>query len=558
MQYRHRRGGSEGSHRGTVPVLHAELGPRQCRHPRRKALSRRLRSSAQRPDRPLPLQGRDQNSQGLRVGGDQPWLDRLGGPVRRSQARWVSSRGEPGNSLAWCRHSGSLLHSELGRDERGSPEGWGALTTCPIRGPNQDRRWRSCMPENTRRDFIKKVVVGTTALLAYPPSRILGANDRVRVAMIGAGSRGQELLQQLRQISNAELVAVADVWSRRFDEARQISPGIRTFTDYRSVLDLKDIDGIIVASPLHIHARHFLDTLAAGKDLYSEKTLTWSVSEADQCLAAAKNSNRVVQIGLQHESSGSLADARKWIKDGIVGKVTQVESWMSRNSPHGKGQWVRQVPPDCTAQNVNWKAFLNGRPDREFDPFKFINWRLYWEFSGGNVTENMVHQIAWIMTALDLPEPSAAFMSGGVFSEKDGRQVPDTIVVTLEYPTDTVVTWQSTFSNSHYGLGERLLGSDGTIEHVSGATDMVTGKSAEGLRYYPEKANRHDGTALTGETPNQNHMADWVDCVRTRKTPNASVEIGYRSAIAAHMVNTSYRRKQRVTLEMAKSFQPEF
>jgi predicted dehydrogenase len=218
---------------------------------------------------------------------------------------------------------------------------------------------------------------------------------------------------------------------------------------------------------------------------------------------------------------------------------------------------VRQVPPDCTAQNVNWKAFLNGRPDREFDPFKFINWRLYWEFSGGNVTENMVHQIAWIMTALDLPEPSAAFMSGGVFSEKDGRQVPDTIVVTLEYPADTVVTWQSTFSNSHYGLGERLLGSDGTIEHISGATDMVTGRSAEGIRYYPESVNRHDGSALTGETSNQNHMANWIDCVRSRKTPNASVEIGYRSAIAAHMANISYRRKQRVTLEMAKTLQPE-
>jgi hypothetical protein len=169
----------------------------------------------------------------------------------------------------------------------------------------------------------------------------------------------------------------------------------------------------------------------------------------------------------------------------------------------------------------------------------------------------MIHQIAWIMTALDLPEPSAACMCGGVFSEKDGREVPDTIVATLEYPADTVVTWQSTFSNSHYGLGERLLGSDGTIEHTSGATDMVTGRSVEGIRYYPEKVNRRDGAALTGDTPNQNHMANWIDCVRSRKTPNASVEIGYRSAIAAHMVNIAYRRKERVTLEAAKSIQPE-
>jgi predicted dehydrogenase len=215
------------------------------------------------------------------------------------------------------------------------------------------------------------------------------------------------------------------------------------------------------------------------------------------------------------------------------------------------------VPSDCTAQNVNWKAFLNGRPDREFDPYRFINWRLFWEFSGGNVTENMVHQMAWIMSALELPLPTAAYMSGGVFSEKDGREVPDTIAVTLDFP-DTVVTWQSTFSNSRYGLGEHILGSDGSIEHVAGANEMVTGKSDESTRYYPEKVNRAEGTALTGGTRDQDHMANWIDCVRTRRVPNAPVEIGYRSAIAAHMANLAYRQKQRVTLEMAKAAQPAF
>jgi len=409
------------------------------------------------------------------------------------------------------------------------------------------------MPDNTRRRFIQQAAVGTAAFLAYPPSRVLGANDRVRVGMIGVGGRGQELLKQVLEVQNAQLVAIADIYTRRRDEAKQMAPGIDTLKDHRALLDRKDIDGIIVASPLHIHARHFLDTLAAGKDLYSEKTMTWSIREAEQCVASAKSSDRCIQIGLQHESSGSLADARKCIKDGLVGNITQVESWMSRNSPHGKGQWVRAVPSDCTPDNVNWQAFLNGRPDRPFDAFRFMNWRLYWEFSGGNITENMVHQIAWIMSALDLPAPTAAYMSGGVFSEKDGREVPDTIVVTLDFPQDTVVTWQSTFSNSHYGLGERLLGSDGTIEHVSGATDMVTGRSREGIRYYPEKANRPEGAALTGDTPTQNHMANWIDCIRSRKMPNASVDIGYRSAVAAHMANHAYRTKQRVTLEMAKS-----
>ncbi len=413
------------------------------------------------------------------------------------------------------------------------------------------------MQNKTRRDFIKQAAWGTAAVLAYPPSRVLGANDRVRVGMIGVGARGEELLKQVQKIPNVELVAIADIYSRRRDEAKHMVSRLQTFDDHRRLLEMNDLDAVIVASPLHIHARHFLDTLDAGKDIYSEKTMTWSIPEAERCLAAAKKSDRVVQIGLQHESSGALADARKWIKDGVVGKVTQVESWMSRNTPHGKGQWARPVPSDCTAQNVNWKAFLNGRPDREFDPYKFINWRLFWEFSGGNVTENMVHQVAWIMSALDLPLPTAAYMSGGVFSEKDGREVPDTIAVTLDFP-DTVVTWQSTFSNSRYGLGEHILGSDGTIEHVAGANEMVTGKSDESTRYYPERVNQAKGTALTGETRDQNHMANWIDCVRTRRVPNAPVEIGYRSAIAAHMANLAYRQKQRVSLEMAKAAQPAF
>jgi predicted dehydrogenase len=403
-----------------------------------------------------------------------------------------------------------------------------------------------------RRTFIKNAALGAAAFAALPTARVLGANDRVRVGIIGPGARGQELIKQLLAIPNAELVAAADIYTRRHDEVKKLAPNIRTFNDHRQLLEAKDVDAVIVASPLHMHAMHFVDTLSAGKDLYSEKTMTWSVSEAEECLAAAKKSDRVVQIGLQHQSSGSYVDAKKWIADGAAGKITHVQAWMSRNTPRGKGQWVRPVPSDCNADNVNWKAFLNGRAERPFDGYKFINWRLYWEFSGGNITENMVHQIAYVMGMLDLPLPTAATMGGGVFSEKDGREVPDTIAVTLEFPTETVVTWQSTFSNSHYGLGEHFLGSDGTIEHVAGATDMVTGKSAEKTEYFPEKINRPHAAALTSSTADQNHMGNWIDSVRSRKTPNAPVEIGYRSAVAAHMANLAYREKRRVTLEAAR------
>lgn len=398
----------------------------------------------------------------------------------------------------------------------------------------------------TRRTFLKQAAMGTAAL-AFP-STVLGANDRVRVAMIGVGDRGSQLLEQVVAVPNVELVAMADVYSRRRDEAKRKVPGIQTFSDYRRVLDMKDIDGVIVASPLHIHMRHFLDTLAAGKDLYSEKTMTWSIPEAEKCLAAANGTKQVIQIGLQAQSSGSFADAKEWIKNGWIGKVTHVESWMSRNTPHGHGQWVREVPSDCTAENVDWTAFLNGRPQRPFDPYRLINWRLFWEFSGGNCAENLVHQIAWIISVLDLPLPSAAYMSGGVFSEKDGREVPDTIAVTYDFPTDIVVTWQSTFSNKHYGLGDRLLGNDGTIEH----------HLEERAQYWPEKVNRPMGEAVQGATPDQGHMQNWIDCIRSREQPNAPVELGYRSAIAVHMANISYRNKKRFTLEEAKAFQPEY
>jgi predicted dehydrogenase len=408
----------------------------------------------------------------------------------------------------------------------------------------------------TRRDFVKQASATAAAGLSLPASsygNILGANDRVRLGIIGPGARGQELMRAFLQAPNAEFVAAADIYTRRHDEAKKIASGIQTFSDHRKLLELKDMDAVIVATPLHSHARHFLDTLSAGKDLYCEKTMTWSIEEADVCLAAAKkNPKRVIGVGQQHNSAGYFVDAHKWIKDGLVGKVTQVESWMSRNTPRGKGQWVRPIPEDCNAQNVDWKAFLNGRPARAFDANKFINWRLCWEFSGGNVTENMVHQIGWIIGALDLTVPTAAYMSGGVFSEKDGREVPDTISVTLDYPNDLVVAWQSTFSNSRFGLGIRILGSDGTIEWLAGATDMVTGRSVSGWNYYPEKLNRPDSQAIKGESKGVNHYANFVECVRSRKEPNATVELGHRSAIAAHMANLSYRRKQRLTLETAR------
>jgi predicted dehydrogenase len=409
-----------------------------------------------------------------------------------------------------------------------------------------------------RREFVG-MAAGAVALAAVPYSRVLGANNRIRIGLIGAGDRGQQDLKDALAQSDVECVGVADVYSLRREQAKAIVPAAEMYDDPRRLLDRKDVDAVIIATPLHLHAKYFLDSLAADKDVYCEKTMTWDIPEAVDCLHVAQNSKQVVQIGLQHESSGELADARRWYQDGLLGKVTMVESWMSRNTPHGHGQWYREIPADCNPQHVGWDLFLINRPKAAFDANKYMNWRLFWEFSGGNVTENMVHQIAWIMTAMDLPVPQAAGMMGGVYSEKDGRQVPDTIAVTFEFPNDLTVLWQSTFSNSHFGLGERFLGSDGTIEHITGATDMVTGKYQAGINYYPEKSNRADRAAITGKSQGQNHMANWMECIRSRnQKTNAPVEIGYKSAVAAHMANLAYRGKQRITLQEAMAAKPEY
>jgi predicted dehydrogenase len=464
--------------------------------------------------------------------------------------------------LAWRRDPGSVhAHQHAGLEKYAEKSWHQVLTNCTPAAWNmwntngktaqriQNGRLQSMLD---RREFMGYVGKGVAVSATWPTMRALGANDRIRFALIGAGDRGQQDLHDALKQPNVECVAVADVYSRRRDQVKSYLPKIDTYDDPMRLLERKDIDAVINATPLHLHAKYFQATLAAGKDLYSEKTMTWNIPEAVACLKAAKQSPQIVQIGLQHESSGELVDAKTWVQQGKLGQLTMVESWMSRNTPRGKGQWVRPVPMDCNPDHVNWKLFLDGRSSMPFDGYKFINWRLFWEFSGGNVTENMIHQIAWIISALNLDLPKNAFMTGGVFSEKDGRQVPDTIAVSLEYPNDLVVLWQSTFSNSHYGLGEHFLGSNGTIAHVGGSTDMVRGRESAGITYYPEKMNNPEGSEIQGQNPGVSHMENWFDCIRSRKqATNASVENGYRSAIAAHMSNLAYRQKRRITLEEA-------
>src|SRR3984893_1477383 len=199
------------------------------------------------------------------------------------------------------------------------------------------------MRMTTRREFLGQAGVGLAMAAALPTGRALGANDRIRIALIGAGDRGMEDLKTALKQPNVECVAIADIYSRRRDLAKQVVPNTKLYDDPMKLLESKEVDAVINATPLHLHEKYFMATLDAGKDLYSEKTMTWDIPEAVQCRKAAAASKQVVQIGLQHESSGELKDALRWIKEGKVGKVTSVDAWMSRNTLEGKGQGVGPV-----------------------------------------------------------------------------------------------------------------------------------------------------------------------------------------------------------------------
>jgi predicted dehydrogenase len=390
--------------------------------------------------------------------------------------------------------------------------------------------WIVSPPMDSRRNFIGKVATGLGTLAA---SRVLGANERLRIGLIGAGDRGLENARGAQACPGTEIVAFADVFTRRLEESKRIAPAAKTYLDYRELLADPSIDAVIVSTPHHLHAEHFTAVMEAGKHCYQEKTMAFTVEDAKQMRAAYKKAaNRVVQIGHQSCSSGQLADASTFLAGGMVGKVTAIQARMFRNTPHGKPPWSRLVTPDMTAENILWTSFLGPAPEREFDPHRYVNWRFFWDYSGGNVHENMSHQLAFWYKVMDLKIPTSVNMAGGIYLWKDGREVPDTMTVSMLHPEEILFTWDSGFGNNQPGVTEDVLGTDGAIS------------KSQQIRYTPQKVNRKDLNDVLGSTPTpQNaHMQNFLDCIRTGKTPNCPLEIGFRTAIACRMAIESYRQ----------------
>jgi predicted dehydrogenase len=398
-----------------------------------------------------------------------------------------------------------------------------------------------------RRTFMRQVLGGSTAMAVsglVPSGRILGANDRVRFGLIGAGGRGTAIFKAAIKAPNTDAVAVADVYTRRLEEAKTIAPGVKTYSDFRRLLDDKSIDAVLIATPQHQHALNFVPAIHAGKDVYQEKTMAFNPDHARRMRHAFLASDRVVQVGIQSTSSAAQVRARELVHGKPMGKITAIHAHMYRNSPYGG--WKRPIPADCDGQHVEWKAFEGEAALHPFDPNRYMNWRFYWDYSGGNVFENMVHQMGFWFKAMDLHIPERVSMTGANYFSPE-MQVPDTMDVSMALPDKIFFTWNSGFGSSYYGADEVVLGSGGAVSRDQ-RRKIVT---------YVPKRTRRGTAAVTSEKPSEPdivgggdetemHMQNFFECVRSRKIPNCPFEIGFRSAIACQMAIGSYRQGREV------------
>jgi predicted dehydrogenase len=376
--------------------------------------------------------------------------------------------------------------------------------------------------------------------------RVLGANDRIRIGLIGAGSRGKEIFRAALRCPNIEAVGVADVYTRRLDEVKAVVPEIKTYTDFRRLLEDKTIDAVLIATPQHQHALNFVPAIQAGKDVYQEKTMAFNPDHAKRMRKALEGSGRVVQIGMQMNSGPGIRKVQELATTERMGTITAIQAHHYRNAPHGG--WLREIPPDCDAQHVDWPGFEGEAKRHPFDPQRYMNWRFYWDYSGGNVFENMVHQVGFWYQVLGLKIPETVTMAGANYLSPK-MEVPDTMNVIMNQPEKILFTWSSMFSNAYYGeTHDYLFGTKGTLMHDESDKVLYTpqgnkkaGGPEEGTspsEKAPDNAGYLDSTAQ--------HMQNFFDCVRSRKATNCPFEMGFRTAIACQMAIASYRHQQTV------------
>lgn len=424
-----------------------------------------------------------------------------------------------------------------------------------------------------RREFLHKGALASLGTLAFSPksySKILGANDRVRVACVGFSDRHRAShvppFKALAKGMNFEMVALSDLWNRRRDEGKaflekELGGTIQTYRNNEELYSAKGIDAVFISTADFQHALHTIEAVKAGCDTYTEKPLAETMEDARAVLKAVKDSGKIVQIGSQRRSGENYWAAEEFIKSGKFGDIKMVELMWNVNQP---GRWRR---PELTSilkeSDIDWKRFLMNRPADIFDPRKYLEYRLFWPYSSGIPGQWMSHQIDTVHWFTGLKHPNSVVANGGIYQWNDGRKNADTMTVVMDYGQGTKgfqVQFTSRFSNSaggtkeiYYSNGGELNLDTNTISPNGGLREREA--KAMGLQANLLPTMKIEGAKVAtdadtgGDILTFNHVKNWMECVRSRKTPNAPIEAGYQHSIATIMSNAAYRTGQRVTFD---------
>lgn len=369
-------------------------------------------------------------------------------------------------------------------------------------------------------------------------SRVPGANDRVNLGVIGCGGRGKYVMGMFQNNAAVHVAAVCDVYAQRVDLALQKAQGAKSFGDHRKLLEMSGLDAVYIATPDHWHAATAIDALNAGKDVYVEKPLTLRIEEGPPIVKAARVNNRICQVGMQRRSNPAYLQAkREFIDTKKLGKITLARTWWHGNTAH-----LQKAPSELAQKpsNLDWSRYLGQVKWRDWDPQQYWNFRAYLEFGGGQVTDLFTHWIDMVHMYMGRDIPTSAVAAGGIYYYKDGRTAPDTVNVALEYPGDFNATFDATLVPSVTGTGMELCGTEGRL--------LVTNQ----IEFHSlEKGAPPEAIAFKGNDV-QYHVDNFIDCIRTRKLPNADVMIGHRSAQASHLGNIAYVEKRRIKFDTVR------
>ncbi len=379
------------------------------------------------------------------------------------------------------------------------------------------------------------------AITASSWSRVLGANDRVQMGAIGVGVRGRFDLQCFTQQPNVDVRALCDVWSTAIDGAHKLAPAAKSYRDYRKMLESEKLDVVLVATPDHWHVPIAIDAMNAGLDVYVEKPLTLTLDEGPRIVKTARLNGRVCQVGLQSRSSKSfLQTKRDYFDSGKLGRITLARTWFNGNTYH-----LRTAPESLKKQpdNLDWAKWLGQAKWRDWDPQQYWNWRAYMDFGGGQIGDLFVHMVDLVHLFVGQDNPVAAVASGGIFLHKDGRTAPDTITLGLQYSGDLVVTFEASLAAGSRGTaGLGFYGTEGALE--------IDWAGRAGTLFYPaERGSKPAQVAAGGSDATFDHVANFLECVRSRRRPNADVYIGQRSTQAALLGKIAYLEQRRVKFD---------